>query len=277
MHFRMIAYAAAACAAIASGAARADQLVLAGQTVAVEAPPGYCAFDRNRPEEAARIEAQEKAHAGLNRLVLAFVDCQDLARNRQSGDYDFASYGVILVPLQSGEVRKATGVTRREFVQKAAQQFPGFDPGDAIETAKKRLNDAGAAVNGVRMLGVLAQDDTALYFGIGLEGVGNAEQGTQHRVLGIVGVTLVNQVPISINLYRVDAEDSAIPELLARDRASVEALLQANAGVEADAERWVVMGVDLGGVANAALIGGLAGALVAAVGYLLRRRRGSGT
>ncbi|MGE5203060.1 MAG: hypothetical protein ACM3O6_13445, partial [Acidobacteriota bacterium] len=209
MNFRTIAYAAAACAAMASHAARGDQLELAGQTVIVEAPPGYCAFDRNRPAEAARIEAQEKGQAEVNRLALAFVDCQDLAKDRETGNYDFSKYGMILVPLQSGQVRKAAGLSRQEYVQRVAKQFPAFDAADAIETAKKRLTDTGVSVNGVRMLGVLAQDDTALYFGIGLDGVGNTEQGTQHRVLGIVGLTLVNQVPISVNLYRVDAGDDA--------------------------------------------------------------------
>ena len=276
MHIRMIAYAAAACVAIAGHAARAEQLVLAGQSVVVEAPAGYCALDRNRPEEAARIEAQEKGQAGLNRLVLAFVDCADLAKSRETGTYDYSKYGMTLVPLQSGEVSKAMGLSRREYVQAVAKQLPAFDAAAAIENARKRLNDAGASVNGVRMLGVLAQDDTALYFGIGLDGIGNAAQGTQHRVLGVVGLTLVNQVPMSMNLYRVDAEDDAIPELLAEDKASVAALLQANGGAEAVAERWVFMGIDLSGVAGAALIGGLAGALIGAIGYLLKRRRGGG-
>jgi hypothetical protein len=271
--------------------------VLAGQAVVVEAPPGYCAFDRNRPEEAVRIEMQEKGQAGYNRLALAFVDCQELAKDRETGDYEYSKYGMILVPLRDGKVTKAADLSPREYVETAARQFSAFDPAHAIEAARARLSDAGASVNGVRMLGVLAQDDTALYFGIGLDGVGNAEQARQHRVLGVVGMTLVNQVPMSINLYRVDAEADDIPGLLAQNRASVAALLQANAGaaplaqdkagsqavpprgdtgVEAASDSWAWLGFDLSGVAIAALIGGLVGALVGGIAYVLRRRRGGG-
>ncbi|HVM81049.1 MAG TPA: hypothetical protein VMU06_18660 [Stellaceae bacterium] len=261
---------------LAMQAAAAEQMVFAGQTLNIEPPAGYCALDRSRAAEASLLAAQEGAQRDANRIALAFVECNDLAKARQSGTYDLAAYGMVLVPLQHGDVVKYTG-SRSGFVAEAAAHFGDFDADKAIETAKARIKESGVTVTGVRMLGVLAKDDAALYLGVTLDGVADASGGSPRRVLGIVAFTLVNEIAVSINIYQAGASEDAIPAMIAQDKANVAALIAANANLEAESRRWVVMGIDLSGVARAALMGAAAGALVGAVLFLLKRLRKGGT
>ena len=261
---------------LAMQAAAAEQMVFAGQTLNIEPPAGYCALDRSRAAEASLLAAQEGAQRDANRIALAFVECNDLAKARQSGTYDLAAYGMVLVPLQHGNVVKYTG-SRSGFVAEAAAHFGDFDADKAIETAKARIKESGVTVTGVRMLGVLAKDDAALYLGVTLDGVADASGGSPRRVLGIVAFTLVNEIAVSINIYQAGASEDAIPAMIAQDKANVAALIAANANLEAESRRWVVMGIDLSGVARAALMGAAAGALVGAVLFLLKRLRKGGT
>jgi len=262
-------------AALAAQAASAEQMVFAGQTLDIEPPAGYCAVDRGRAAEASLLAAQEGAQRDANRIALVFVECRDLAKARESGTYDLSDYGMVLLPLQRGNVVKYTG-TRPGFVAEAAKQFGDFDADKALETAKARIKEAGVTVTGMRMLGVLGRDDTALYLGIALDGAADAAGRSPQRVLGIIALTVVNEIAVSINVYRAGASEDAIPAMIAQDKANVAALIAANAGLEAESRRWVVMGIDLSGVGDAALTGAAIGALVGAVLFLLKRWRKSG-
>jgi hypothetical protein len=260
---------------LAMQAAAAEQMVFAGQTLNIEPPAGYCALDRSRAAEASLLAAQEGAQRDANRIALAFAECNDLAKARESGTYDLAAYGMVLVPLQHGNVVKYTG-SRPAFVADAAKQFGDFDADKAMETAKARIKESGVTVTGLRMLGVLAKDDTALYLGVTLDGVADASGGSPQRVLGIVALTLVNEIAVSINIYQAGANEDAIPAMIARDKAIVAALIAANADLEAQSMRWVVMGIDFSGVGSAALTGALIGALVGVVLFLMKRLRKRG-
>ena len=263
--------------ALAGHAARAEQVVLAGQTVEVAPPSGYCALDRGRTSEAAILDTLEKAQGGTNRIVIVFVDCKALDTSRQSGKYDLSRYGMILTPTPNGDQSKYSEGTRQDYVAELGKQFPDFDPASAVEAAKTRLKAAGMSVGSVRMLGLLAKDETAIYLGVSAEGVADPSDNSQHRVLGILGLTLVNEIPISINIYRSDAGDDAIAGMIAEDKANIAALIAANAATEAESARWRVMGIDLGGVGTAALTGAAIGGLIGLVLYFIRRLRKSGT
>ena len=139
------------------------------------------------------------------------------------------------------------------------------------------MKEAGVSVGGIKILGLLAKDDVALYVGVSAEGIADPAGGGQHRVLGIVALTLVNEIAISVNIYRADVADDAIPEMIARDKANAAALVAANAESEAQSQRWVVGGIDLSGVGTAALTGALIGGLVGVVLYFVRRLRKGGS
>jgi len=264
------------CVGIPGHAARAEQTVLAGQTLNVDAPSGYCAVDRSRSAEASLVESMEKVQAGSNKVVLMFIECAALAKSRASGNYDLSSYGVMLSPTPHGDIIKYSG-NRQDYVEEVAKQFPDFDAAKAMETAQARIKESGVSVTGIKMLGLLAKDDTALYVGVSLEGVADPSGGAPHRVLGMIALTLVNEIPISVNIYRADAADDAITGMIAQDKANVAALIAANASLETESRRWIIGGIDLSGVGSAALIGAAIGAAVGAVLYLVKKLRKSGS
>jgi len=271
------ALALAAAVALAGHAARAERMVFAEQPIEVTAPSGYCALDRSKATEATILDTFGKTQGDTNKIALIFVDCKALETSRQSGNYDLSRYGMILVPTPRGTVPKYAAGTRSDYIDEMSKQFPDFDATRAVEQAKARLNTAGVTVNGLQMLGVLAKDDTAIYLGVVAEGVVDPSDNRQHRVLGIVGLTLVNEIPVSVNIYRTDAGDDAVAAMIAEDKANVAALIAANADLEAQSARWRVMGIDLGGVGAAALTGAAIGGAIGLVLYLIRKLRKSGT
>src|SRR5581483_10454632 len=98
-------------------------------------------------------------------------------------------------------------------------------------------------------------------------------------VVGVTAMTLVNEIPLSLNLYQVDGGADAVPALLAAQQANIDALLAANAPAEAAAPGSAPAAAGGARMVSGAVEGALIGAGVALVLVLLallfRRRRKS--
>src|SRR5262249_37767812 len=99
--------------------------------------------------------------------------------------------------------------------------------------------------------------------------VGN--QSVASSSMGVVGLTLVNQVSVSLGLYRMNVGPEAVPDLLAGLQQTRSSVVAATATNEARESPTIWHGINLDRV----LIGALIGAGVGVVGWLWLRWRKS--
>jgi len=218
----------------ALGSARAEQFQFAGRSLEIEPPQGYCALDRSHPDEAQMLDLQERLQKRQNRVAMMFLECQDLAQRRAGNADDPQRYGMVLIPQPQGEVRAIPDMTRAEFVAAVAKPLPQLDADALSRDIGDQVGQAvpGATVNNVKLLGVLKQDARAVYVGVSVGGMSQDGKTVSDGAVGITAITLVNQIPVSLNLYRVKGGAEAIPGLLADQQRNVDALIAANAASE---------------------------------------------
>ena len=259
-----------------TSAARAETPTLGGRTVILEPPAGYCALDPARQDEADLIAFNEKMQQPRNHLVMQLADCGELADFRAGKRPSFDRYGQYFVPVTDGAVQPVTGFTRASYLEEGARELPKLDSGALVDeiTAKLRAG-AGSDVTGMHFLGVLKQDDAGLYLGIAVGKTTIANQTVYAGAMGVVGLTLVNQVPVSLGLYQANVGAEAVPDLLSKVQETLASLIQGNTEAEAreGSTRWSWHGFDLEALARAALIGGLIGAAIGLAGWAWSRRR----
>ena len=244
-------------------AARAETLTLGGRTVILEPPAGYCALDPNRQNEADLIAFNEKMQQPRNHVVMQLADCGELEEFRAGKRRSFDRYGQYFVPVTDGAVTPAADYTRAAYLAEAARELPKLDSGALMdEVAAKLRQSAVSDVTSAHFLGVLQQDDAGLYLGIAVGQVSVGDQAVSAGAMGVVGLTLVNQISVSLGLYQAHAGAEAVPALVEKIRQTLAATVTANAEIEAreGALRGGWPGIDLKTVLTAGLIAALIGA-----------------
>jgi hypothetical protein len=271
------AYALAAIvASLSISSASAETLTLAGKTVVLEPPQGYCALDAGRAQEAELIAFNEKMQQPRNHVIMQLADCGELAEFRAGKRQNFDKYGQYFTAVSNGAVRLVTGYARRDFLADAAKELPKLDSGALVdEVTKKARENAGAEVGGVKFLGVLKEDDAGVYMGIAFGNLSVGNQSLASSSMGVVGLTLVNEVSVSLGLYRVNVGPEAVPDLLAALQQTMASVVAANAANETRESPRVWHGINLDQLGQSALIGGLIGAAIGFVGWMWSRWRKS--
>jgi hypothetical protein len=215
---------------IATERSRAETITFAGREVVVMPPAGYCAMNKSLRPDAALIRILERGNDGRNAVLLAFVDCESLPPWRRSEVSSFARWGQFLAPLQDGEARVTPAVTRADMVRAIAQAVPRLRWQEIAREIEERIASSGSGVQVESMtsLGIVHVDDKAAYHGLLLPLV--LPDSSRVIVAGLVAMTLVNQVIVSINLYRPFVDQGTITALLEDQRQNIEALIRANGG-----------------------------------------------
>lgn len=214
-------------ATTASSASRAETAWIAGRTLTVEPPSGYCALDRDDSNENEMYRVMERIQEGMNRVLVVFYDCAELRSMRAGKTDTFDRYGQILTPVRE---QAYPGIPRDIYFSELRAVF---DQAFAIgarrgqENVKKVVPDM--RVGEARNLGILEEDDAALYAGM-LEKV--AFEGKAFTVAAVVSMTLVHGVPLSVNLYRPYEGQESFDKLLEEQRRFMKALVQRNEQLE---------------------------------------------
>lgn len=253
MQDRLISGVALAAALLISAAALADTVSVAGQDVVLVAPKGRCAFDRSQSAERSMIATLERANAGINDVLMVFGPCKTLEQSRAGKGMPF-SEGQILASYDNGAPRVFDGFSREQVLREVAATLPKLD----WQALAQKMSDAWKSegvnlpTNSLSSLGVLATDADAIYFGVMMSTKG--PDGRPLAVAGVVGITLVNKVMLSINLYGPYADKSSVDALLKAQRENIRALIKANdAPAAADAPS---SGIDWQEVGISSAIGG---------------------
>jgi hypothetical protein len=139
--------------------ASAETFKLAGRTVVLEPPKGFCALDPKRPKEAQIVALNEQMQQPRNHVILQLADCDELAGFRTGERQNFERYGQYFTPVSSDAVRLASGQTRASYLAAAAQELPKLDSHMLVDELTKKFTATGSEVAGARFLGVLDQDE----------------------------------------------------------------------------------------------------------------------
>lgn len=213
---------AAALLVAAAAPAGAEVIELYGKSLEVAAPPGFCAFDVMRPAEAEIIRGIEQETGGRSVLLTAFASCQDLIEMRAGRGSALARMGQIFVGGRS-TLPKDLAPGRRAYLERAATDFKPIardDLGDAVAAFQDDSKGAAAAV-----VGSLGRDDNAIYSVL--------VAGTKDKpIVGIIGITLVHDLPTNLTIYGNYVGPETFDALLADVQAGVANLLTNNGALD---------------------------------------------
>ena len=206
-------------------AALARPVEVAGRWVELAPPAGYCELG-DHPVEAGMVAQTRQAIAGTNLLLLAFGDCRELDELRQGGRSSLDNYGQVMAPLVSGQPRVLKGISRAAYVEAMGKALGGEQMRGAMDKIEERLRQVTPAIQSVEPLGVVGADANAVYFGI-LSTVLD-DPRPRRLIVGVAASTLVKEMAISLNLYRLSLSPADLQMTLARQKVEAERLIRAN-------------------------------------------------
>lgn len=235
-----IAYLAAAiglAVCVASTASASSTRFSFGETnVTVRAEDSFCALDSAETFDRNWLNIQIKANAGRNEVAGAYMLCNDLARLRKGEKFDLERWIILLSPLQGGNKAKPfTGFSRPQLMGLLAKEFAKGVKVD-VAAVNKSVDKAAREVLGddntppIEISGdgapyLLAKTDDGVFAGLKLQ---VTTQSGPMPVGAVIGMTLVNDHLLSVNVYRQFKDPKTINLLLAQASAMIRDIVEQN-------------------------------------------------
>ena len=202
--------------------AEAAPVNLLGRTIDPVIPTGYCEIGGHTADT--EIVNLAKELIGTSNQILAlFADCKELDDFRNGRRIMLDNYGQILAQTPEGQLYALKGVSRSEYIQKLSDQ--GFTPDD-FKKAEARVKQYIPEYQSHESLGLLSIDTNGLYVGL-LMTIADAE-GRPRPILGVIGMTLVKELPFTINLYQAYRNEPDLSGLLARQQTATANFVREN-------------------------------------------------
>jgi len=202
--------------------AQAATAMLLGRSIEIVIPNGYCEFG-NHPADAEMVRRVREGIGNSNQIIVLFADCRELEKFRRVKGSMLDNYGQILAQTPKGQLRAFKDVTRPEFIQKMSGQT-NFS--DAFNKAETRLKQFIPSFQSQENLGLLSTDSNGLY--VGALATITDDEGKPRTIMGVLGMTLVKELPISINLYQVYKKSPDLRGLLIRQQSAMAGFVRAN-------------------------------------------------
>jgi len=202
--------------------AQAATVTLLGRSVEIVIPNGYCETGNN-PADAEMVRRTREGIGNSNQIIVLFADCRELEKFRRGKGSMLDNYGMILAQTPKGQLRAFKGVTRPEFIQKISGKA-NFS--DAFKKAEARIKQFVPSLQSQENLGLLSADSNGLYVGNLL--TMTDDEGKPRTIVGVMGMTLVKELSISINLYQVYKKSPDLRGLLARQQSAMAGFVRVN-------------------------------------------------
>lgn len=203
--------------------AEAATVNLLGRSIEAAIPAGYCEVGAH-PAEAEIVSRAREAIGNSNQILAMFADCKELEDFRKGRRTTLDNYGQILAQTPKGQLRALKGVSRSEYIQKMSGQAKNFP--EAFKKAETRLKQSVPGLQPLENLGILSTDSNGLY--VGLLMTMTDDTGRPRPIVGIVGMTLVREMSITINLYQVYRNSQDLRGLLARQQSAIANFVRVN-------------------------------------------------
>jgi hypothetical protein len=215
-------------------AARAEPVAVGETILEFDPGAGFCRLDRSAGEfDALMLDWQDQAHTGINAVVAVYMDCAKLDLARQGSD-DLGTYGMMLAPLLDGKLEPMPGASRADVLAELAA-YVDTEVEGLEEDVEARTNaaldamtggEAGEiALSGMQQLGLLDQDDVALYTGLLIT---VADGGEAERMAGVAALTFVGGYMVSYSLYGPFADAGTHVALVADLKPIMQRFVTAN-------------------------------------------------
>lgn len=208
--------------------AQAASVNLAGRKIEIPIPTEYCQFGKRLVDiELARVLLNELGND--NQVLAFFADCDELDDYRHRRRNALDNFGLVFAQKRNGNSPvPITGRSRQEFIKDMGGVIIS-DPSDVVKLGEAHYKLAQA--RGKLSLQSqqpfhLQADDNGAYFGI--VGQLSDSDGKPSTVLGVLGITLVKEMFLSIEIYRRSNASPPIEELLERQQAAMAKLVEAN-------------------------------------------------
>ncbi|MFH1241537.1 MAG: hypothetical protein V1689_04165 [Pseudomonadota bacterium] len=202
--------------------AQAASVTLLGRSIEIVIPNGYCEAGNN-PADAEMVRRVREGIGNSNQIIVMFADCRELGKFRRVKGFMLDNYGQILAQTPKGQLRAFKGVTRPEFIQKMGGKA-NFN--DAFKKADARLKQVVPSYQSGENLGLLSTDSNGLYIGV-LSTITD-DDGKPRTIVGVLGMTLVKELAISINLYQAYQKSPDLRGLLVRQQSAMAGFVRAN-------------------------------------------------
>lgn len=196
------------------------------EDIALPIPGGDCALSDRHPADRDMLLLAELIHAGRNRVLSVFADCQDVADFR-AGGAEPARRTSYLMPLSARD--RHINLPRGQVIADLTAQADRADPHAAAgRDIQRRFDQAGFGRNlgEVVSLGVLHSDDTALYMGT-VQNVGDSH-GITLRAVTVNALTLINGRLLGVSLGAPYQGPESVERILADAQGHVGRLIAAN-------------------------------------------------
>jgi hypothetical protein len=212
---------------LCGNAVNAATVTVAGRSLNLDPPRGYCQADKNHAERAI-VEALEKS-AGKGPVVLmVFAQCDELNDLRQGKIKDLRRYGqYVALPVLGAIEPQPPGVIRVDFVESIAASFKSADSDSSARKDAKTPRQYPDVKTGERKsLGLLAKDANAAYIGA-LQGF-KSLSGNESKLASVAAITLLNGIAVNTDLFEVYTAGPDIDRLLDQQKSNVSALIAKN-------------------------------------------------
>lgn len=204
--------------------AHAATIMLLNKQIVLTPPNGYCEVGTHSVEQAL-VRQTSEAVGNSNRILSFFADCRELEELRSGKRQVIDNYGQIMAPSPNGQLRILKGFTRQEYLKKMSARLNADLP-SAIRNAEVWAKQVVPGYQTQGSLGLLRIDSNGMYLGMLMATSDSA--GKVRKIVGVLGTTLVKELPISINLYQSFSRLPDLGGLLARQQAAMAFFVRAN-------------------------------------------------
>jgi hypothetical protein len=208
----------------------------AGTNIKLVVPQGYCAIKRDDPLGAIHYQYQEDGNKERNIVALLFADCKEWAKRVADNSFRLKHHGSYLFQLkQKQEQLLPISITLGRFLSdlsasalKADGITSEISNAKMTEIIKKKFENSaisGPTLNSPLNLGLIDKNDEAVFLGLGLT-VKYPDETP--RINAVTAMTMIKQVPVSINLYSDHNSKENFNKLLSMQKAAARRLHEIN-------------------------------------------------
>ena len=203
--------------------AEAATVNLLGRPIEAVIPTGYCEVG-SHPADANLVSSTRAGIGNANQILVLFANCMELEDFRNGGRTMLDNYGLILAQTPKGQLRLLKGVSRSEYIKKMGAQ-PSNNPKN-FKKIEARAKQYIPGYKSYENLGLLGTDSNGLYEGLMM--TLTDDTGRLRPIVGIIGMTLVKEFSITINLYQAYQNSPDLRGLLTRHQSATANFVRAN-------------------------------------------------
>ncbi len=208
--------------AVIRRSAATESVNVLGQQVVFSNPSGYCTPGKSARE----VELMDMARRSLgegSRLVHAAVLCSELKDYRQ-GQREMLDHWLQIQLIGPKGNFQRIEVPRETFLSGLSKSSPRVNPAELNRRLKASFENSDISLSDMKFEPI-GRDGNAVYFSMRM----NMSMGEASRpISGISGVTLLNSLPLSINVYEGTGSPQSRGQLQAVQQELLNSLLTEN-------------------------------------------------